>query len=483
MTEKNNNNNENVNEEDRSRGTARGFMWVSLLLVPGLSESAPWDFGVNAELGVIHTDNIVLSPEGMEESDTVYTIAPEFTLQTDGEQTQADIRYRPEAYFYQDFSEEDTVFHVVDASFSTALLRDRLFLDLSGINYQSIVTPEGSLPTSNIPITNNRVDSRVLEARPYWRQRVGNAELLAAVGYRDLAYEGDQFQSSNERYGTFDLNNFGEQAGLAWGVNYNYRRMEYERSVPFEFQRAEVNLGFWAGSALRLFAAGGAETSFDDILEANLDEEFWESGFQYTPDERLNLELAAGERSYGTSFRGEFEYTLRRGALSASYAETPTSRADTFLDRRPLVDDDNLDGILNRPGNTDRFVRKRGELRLDIELNRSDFDLRIFSENREERMTTGGEARPDEKLAGIAARWEWRFGARTSLNLAADLAQRDDSVRDDDIRRYSIGFDYDLTGRTSLRLEGNRSVQESNVSSLFDYTENQGRLLIRVELM
>ena len=74
-----------------------------------------------------------------------------------------------------------------------------------------------------------------------------------------------------------------------------------------------------------------------------MDEDFWEAGFQYKPNQRMDLELAAGERSYGTSFRGNFSYTLRRGSISMTYDEGPTTRGELAFDRRPIIDADNLE--------------------------------------------------------------------------------------------------------------------------------------------
>lgn len=455
---------------------------LASLCLPAATSAAPWDLSADVELGVIHSDNITLAGDADEESDTVYTIAPSFALTTEGERTQADLRYSPQAYFYQEFSDEDSVFHIVDANFNTALVQDRLFLTMNGVNYQTSVTPSGALPTSNVPISNNRVDSRILEIRPYWQQSVGSAQMLVQVGYQDLYYDSDTFQGSNQQYAGFSLDNHAEQSGLAWGLNYNYRRMEYDISQPFEYQRAAADLGFWTSSALRLFVSGGAETSFEDILEPNLDEEFWEAGFQYAPNQRLNLELAAGERSYGSSYRGDFSYELRRGTLSITYQETPTTRATTVLNRRPLVARDDLDEILDRPGNADRFIRKRGVVNLGIELNKSELSLRVFTETREGRIDETGMPLSDEDLSGVAARWQWRFGSRTSMNIDADVARRDDGSGDDyDLSRYSLGFDYAVSGRTSLRIEGIRS-EEDRKGVGAEYTENQARLLLQIQL-
>lgn len=453
-----------------------------IAVLPALSLAAPWDFRVNADLGVIHTDNLFIAPAGAEESETVYTVAPEFTLASEGERIDARISYRPEAYFYSQVDDADEIYHVVDAIFDAALVRERLFLYLSGVHFQSIENPDFAIPTSNLPVSGNRVDSTVLEVRPYWQQRVGSASLRVEAGYRDIDYDGDQFQSSQAKDALFSLNNFQQQEGLAWSLDYSYRRMEYEISTPFEFQRAALGLGYWVTGGLRLFGTGGAETSFDDILEANLDDDFWEAGFEYRPNQRLNLEVAAGERSYGSSFRANFGYTLRRGSITLIYNETPSSRVETLFTVRPLQDTDNLDGFLDRPGNADRFVRKRGELQSTIELNKSNLSLRIFSEDRENRSTELGAPLTDETLSGVAVRWEWRFGAKTTLDVGADFAKREDDFIDDDLTRLNLGMTYRFSPRTSLRLEGIRAEQDGGAAAA-SYTENQGRLLIQLVLL
>lgn len=452
------------------------------LVLPVLSVAAPWEFEADVELGIIRTDNLLLAQDGMEESEIVYTVSPLLSLTTEGDRTQASIRYRPEAYFYDTVSNADDVFHVLDASLTTALLPERLFLYLNGVNFQSSVTPEGSLPTTNIPVSQNRQSSRILEVRPYWQQKIAGADLLLEVAYRDLKNDEDQFQSSDERSAEFELNNFARQQGLAWGLGYTYRKIEFDNSSPFEFQRANVNLGFWASQQLRLFVSGGQESASNSFSDAGLDEDYWEAGFQYAPNERLNLEVAAGDRSFGTSYRAALDYRMQRGDLSLNYSESPASRSDTFFDINPIVDQDILDDLLNRPGNADAFVRKRGEIRATMNLAKSDLTLRVFTENREERATDDGMPLADEKLSGIAARWQWRMGARTSLNIDADVAQREDEIRDDVLSQLGVGLSYSLTPRTALIAEVTRAKQEGETSNQFDYTENQVRLTIRLGL-
>lgn len=454
---------------------------ASLLLSSMVSIAAPAEYGVIVDLGIIHTDNVFLSANSLEESETVYTIAPEFFLIKDSERLTADLRYRPEAYFYSNFDDADDVFHSLDASLTAALVKEKLFLDVSAVNYQSIITPEGQFPTSNLPISGNRIDSRTFGISPYWQHRIGQADILAKVGYRDAEYDSDLYQAHNERYGLLQLNNIESQQGLAWGLDYQYRRMEYEISIPWEFQRAAANLGVWVNSGMRIFVVGGVETSFDDIYTPNMDEDFWEAGFQYKPNQRMNLEFATGERSYGTSFRGDFSYVLRRGDISITYNEGPSTRGDLAFERRPITNTDNLDNILDQPGQTDRFIRRRAEFRMTIELSKSDLTLRVFAEERDERTTADGVALEDEKYSGLALRWSWNVGTKTTFGLGTDIAERDQSGRRDKLLRVNVDLAYKFSERLSVRLEGVHSSQDATASNNFDYDENQIRLMLRTE--
>jgi hypothetical protein len=65
--------------------------------------------------------------------------------------------------------------------------------------------------------------------------------------------------------------------------------------------------------------------------------------------------------------------------------------------------------------------------------------------------------------------------------LGADRAQTNDSIADDEFRRYQVEFIYRFTPRLNIRVEFARSDQQGVESSEFDYVENQARLFLRTE--
>jgi hypothetical protein len=171
---------------------------------------------------------------------------------------------------------------------------------------------------------------------------------------------------------------------------------------------------------------------------------------------------------------------MRRGEFSILYSEGPANRSEIVFDRRPITQSNGVDGILDEPGESDRFVQKRGEILWTMNLSKSELSLRVFSESREFRTTAEGDPLDDEEYRGISFRWRWRFGTRTSLGIWADFADRNRAEIDDKVGRYLLDISYEINRSISVRVEGVRSWQEdSGGRGTPEYTENQIRLYLR----
>ena len=337
--------------------------------------------------------------------------------------------------------------------------------------------------------TRQCVDSTVVEIRPYWEQSLGFAEILAEVTYIDSGFDkeiqnqnGGLIQDNIEKSALFNLNNHSNQSGVAWGIGYEYQRIEYDRAIPFEYQAASADLGYWVNGATRLFVSGGIETPFDSYFDASLEDDFWEAGFQYTPNQRLNIELAAGERSFGNTIRARASYQLRRGSTEFTYEEGATTRGALGTSRRPILETDNLDSLLDGPGLGDRFVRKHGNWISTIELAKSDISVRLFSEQRDQRTTGAGGVLDDERVVGAALRWEWRLGVNSTVGLASNIARREVGTMESDLKRFSFDYAFRFSQRLSLVFLAQHANDSGDITVAGIYTENQYRLNLRVQL-
>lgn len=470
----------------------RALLVMTGIVLGGAATSSlaePWEFEFGGDLSGIYTDNLALAEPGFETSDTVFMIAPSFAVTKESERIDADLRYRPEGYIYSENSDYNDIYHVIDARVTTALVPRALYVFASAAKYQTAGSPELQFPTTNLPISGNRVDATILEIRPYWAQDLGFADILLEATYVDSQY--DENQSSDPEFnenniqssGYFSLDNHKEQQGFAWGVDFLVHRFDYKNAEPWDYQRAAASLGFWVNGQLRIFGRSGLETDYENFLVSNLDDRFSEVGFQYTPSTRMNLEIAVGKRSFGNSKRIDFAYTLRRGSTTLSYSEEPTSRGSLSYDYRPISAIDNLDGFLGRPGGADRFVQKRGEWATEIELAKSRMDLRVFTEDRVQRTTDTGEPLEDEKISGAAFRWAWDLGVKSTVRLLFDYAASEysDSLgpTETDLASFGADYEYRLSERFSVIAYAHHAQERGDAGRSRDYDENQVRLTLR----
>ena len=150
--------------------------------------------------------------------------------------------------------------------------------------------------------------------------------------------------------------------------------------------------------------------------------------------------------------------------------------------RSPINDTDNLDGIIDSPLSSDQFISKRLDWFTSIALPKSEFTLRLFGEKRELRATDDGTPLDDEDYSGIALRWSWNIGVNTILGVGGDFSQRSALQQDDELRRLYTDLTIRLSQRLSIRGEVIHSTQNGRETNLFDYNENQYRILLRTEI-
>ena len=451
------------------------------LSISGLSHAQNWEFNASADIGVIFTDNLFLESSN-EESELVYSIIPTLSLVSEGDRLFGAIEYRPEAYFYDTNSEFDSVADLLDANMTVALIPDTFFLYGSAVNFQSLVAPDGSFPFNNVVVTDNRVDSRVFEVRPYWQQQFGDTSVLTSYRAIRIEYDDELLQTQEAQNVDFNLNNFSAGQGLAWGLNYASQNVEYDNGVEFSYGRAGATLGYWVSRSLRLFVVGGLETPLGDLQNGNLEDDFYEAGFQWVPSTRANVEVAVGKRTFGDSFRLNASYALKRGSTQLSYSQEPATRAGLLFDRRPAQAIDSLDNFGDRAGFDDQFVQKRGQWSANLQFARMTVDFRVFDDRRSSRVAADGTQLGDEAIRGAAIRTSWQLSRKLGLGGGLDYVIREVPPREDDAFGITLDATYALSPRSSLELTVSRRDENNQNNTAIDYVEHQVRLFFRVSL-
>jgi uncharacterized protein (PEP-CTERM system associated) len=455
---------------ERRRRPRCDLRWLTL--IAGLISVVPGHADVELEgaigVGVAHTDNLTLSSANPER-ETVYQLFPSFNLRQESARMTTDMSYRVEAYRYDNRSDSNS-YQNLNANSQVALDPDNFFLELGASRDQTIRNPEAAIARSNLAITTNRVDRDNYYVSPGFQYPLSSNGTVRG-SYRRTRTRYDEAESAAFLAADFDTDAFGlavdnyrKERGFTWAVRYSADKTDYGVFLPWEYRQAAAEVGAWVAQGWRLFATGGRESSWATPLDPSLADTFWEVGFARQGGESLQLEFAAGERTFGSSRRASLDYSFGRGRMQLSYAEQPTTERRSGGDGLTISDllAGALDDLLARPGDTQRFLSNRFDWSIGFDLRRTQVSLAIFDESRTERARIDGTPLEDEGQSGGAFAVSWRLGAKTGLQVRADRSRREFGVdREQNLRYLSVGADYRLGGRTSLALYLTRAEEDS----------------------
>ncbi len=437
----------------RTRTAKATLILFAALNVSALIPATAAEFEPVIRAGITYTDNIFLQPEDIQH-EIIYRLEPSFAFTHEASRLSVDVDYLLQSLWYDELGENE-IFHQYDASVKTVIAPDVLWIEFGGDRSQSIRDRRLPIPQSNIPISTNRQDRDEYFVSPTLQSQLGDTVALKAQ-YRQswIDYSERDIQGLENRDAYFSLDNYSGGRGLTWALNYVWGESEYDDRTPWENQRATAELGFWAGAKLRFFGSGGKESAWDSPLDSSLEDTIWEAGFAYTSGDRVTAEFAAGERSFGSSWRGNLNLAFRRGNMRLSYAETPNTDGRTAYRSGGMEGGGLPPNDLSSPGSTERFVRNRLDWTLNLEFRRASFTANVYDENRTDRTTADGVALSEESAVGARISVSYEVGPRTDIRATGSWREREFDVDDtSEIITALLAADYKLGAKATLTLE------------------------------
>ncbi len=348
---------------------------------------------------------------------------------------------------------------------------------------QILRNPNDGIISGRLPQTDDLLDRDEVYINPRLDRKLGGAVTFNAdYRYTEGSNNDPLIQDDTNHHGSASLQNYDAGQGLSWALRYDFRRTEYEISRAWEYQQATAELGFWVNQKLRFFSGGGKESPWDVPFNSDLEDSFWEAGFAYGAGESLSAEFAAGERSFGSSWRGRLDYDFQRGSTSLSYVESPsTTGFGQSNGRRSVLDPDDIDEFLDVPGQAERFLSKRLQWDLSVEFRRSDISIALFDEDRSGRILADGSPLEDEVQRGVRANISWNAGVRTELRAFGSILRRESAIDDrSDFNSVGLNIAYRFGTRTQLSFEYSYEEQQPQGAILAgrDYVNNVFSLFI-----
>jgi hypothetical protein len=447
---------------ERKPTELRIWLWA-VMAAYASTASAAVDFEPAVSVGVAVTDNATLVPDDPQRA-TVYQLFPSFGFLQNGNRIDTELDYRVEAYRYDELHESD-IFQNLNAAVTAELDPDHFFFEIGATRGQTIRDPEAAIPLTNFGINANRVDRDDVYAEPSFQYNFGSTGTARGSLRRDRIQYDAAFPEVDSDAFQFSVDNYRKERGVALAFKYAADSTEVDLFEPWEYRQAGVEVGGWATPGLRLFASAGRESPWDDPRETSLDDNYWEVGFARGGDGKIAFEVAAGERTFGSSRRASLQANLGRMRTSVQYSERPSTQGLHHY-RDQLVSGGEID-FLDRPAAVERFISKLLAWRLDYSMNRTTISASIYDESREQRLSLGGSALEDEAQSYVDLSAEWRAGRRTDLRAGTQKVWRQFGVVEYSLNSYYVGADYQLGRSTSLSLALTRTKGESAAATAY----------------
>ena len=450
-----------------------------ILALPG---SVLAEFDASVRVGLVHTDNLRLSST-ISEDETVFLLEPTIEYSRRGKLFEADVAYVVQGYHYSDLAENE-VFHNINAIGRLLLVPDRFTVELGATRVQAIVNNQVAIPISNLPLSGNRVARDDYFVKPIYTHDLGSgfelatnyAQIWIEVGDPELEdgqTEAPNLQGNRQSEGAFELDNYSRGEGMTVAARYNWERTEYDDATPFEYQKAEFELGAWVSRTVRLFAIIGQESDWDTPLDPGLAADLWEVGAAYRTTNGATATIAVGERNFGTSFRGEFGMPLRSGGLLAIrlFQQPTTQGVQRFRQDDPTEAIIARD-LLTQLGQSQRFISNRLEASVTQSFRRLSFEISALVEERTDVTTALGLELPDVDQESLGLSVTYELGARTELSLFGSSNQFDNNLGNaQELVIGGVDFSYKLGARSTIEVSYSYTDQ-SNLANVGSDQEN-----------
>ena len=322
---------------------------VAMLLAIVSVDALGSEVDASIQLGVIQTDNINRAIEPNRTEQLVYRATPRIAWIHQSPGFDADVLYAFDWYRYSEL-ERDSYFHIFDGSVTGKWLDESFAIEVGAARNPTIRDPLLGIEPGELPLEGDLVDRDEIFINPRLNRNIGKTVTVKA-DYRltETRYDDEFIQNNEHQIADFSLDNYRKERGLTWALKYEWREIEYDESDSWEYRRATAELGAWVSNKMRIFASGGQESRWDDLIDRSLQDPFWEAGIAYSAGERTSVEIAAGERSFGPSWRADVDYEFKRGRTSFSYKEEPTAVGFYVTDSTQVTSSTDPNDFLTRP--------------------------------------------------------------------------------------------------------------------------------------
>lgn len=453
-----------------------------------LAFSMSWTFLPYMEVKESYTDNVYLRGDAEKSEDFITELKPGFEITGESSRHKLSAAYEARKVIYKNASFADQMRRTIRANLHSELVRRAVFLDAVVRQEPTVVDYAGPVPVRDINAGIKQTETTIAAISPYLQRTVPNfGRVELRYRYSESRYGHDRYEDSRSDKYKLLVDQQHSNRGVSGYFRTEAERIRYSRGGLQRTDTLGLGLRIAVNPNVAVIAEAGTENNdFDYVPQTiSLDGSHWKAGLLWLPRADNSFALYAGERPFGKTYSGDFQYRSGRTQWRLNYGEDYTSTvklasAAAYADATDVQPVTNLQGPVIRNGtlmfSTEPFLQRSLEFSGTQDRSAGQFKAEVAL--REHDYFTVGQ---DEDIAEATLSWQRPLADAKSLSL--------------EYQRRRVGFqlseavDYWASAGIVLKAKWSKHVEtavdyrhldnDSSVASR-EYSENSASVSVRL---
>lgn len=405
-----------------------------LFLIPCLivmeSHAINWQFEPTVSVSETYSDNINLADDGLEDDDFVTSVSPGITITTDTKYHTSTTNYVLQKIKYLNIDKTET-FNSLNSDGELELIQDHFFTEYTVRNGQQNVSNIGALATDNLSRNNNRQNVLSYDVYPKWKQRFGVYAFLEA-GFRFNEIISENNNSTSETV-TIRLDHGTLFNRILWDLEFSDETIENDFGNQTIFRNIAGNVRYLVTRKFALTSQLGYDDNEFQSSD-NISGLFWNAGVEWNPSRRTSFSAAVGERFFGTDYKLNISYLMKRARLQLKFDQTPETTRNNLLRQQVFNLEDIFGEVIIDPETglpadidvlvpqqtNEVLINKKFSLLATYDYKKTYISMEFYANQREFQLT--GDT---EDTYGTRAEWRWRLSPTLNTNTRFEFYSQD----------------------------------------------------------
>ncbi len=293
----------------------------------------PWRFASSIGIDETYSDNINLSPAGLQRSDLVTSISPFLSLTRYGPRLTTSVTYAPQLLMYANGTNGTQFRNSLNALGNATLIDNFLFFNAAANISQQNISPFGTQAANSVNGSTNRAETRNYSFGPTLQSHY-DRDLQYSAGYQYAQSSSDSSAYATSHtsvlFGQFQSSTSFRDVGF--GASFNRSDQQYGGLNEIIVESVNGNLTYVLQPTFHLQGNIGYDRDrYPTTGQPNFQGVSYSGGFNWQPSHHTSVNAQVGHRYFGPTANISIQETTARFVVSAIYTRDQTTSNGTGI--------------------------------------------------------------------------------------------------------------------------------------------------------